>query len=167
MRNPRGSIARHLGWLVLVVLNCAVVEELYRATDNKLSLVLLGLLPVVIVLVIGLSNLLPDPSAQVAGRSFWVGFEVFGWLAVILFSAVCWWRIGRVASYIDVSVAPMRTLFRRWGYDSPRARAPFLEAVVAMLALALPQLSFAVIGGLMNRMARAEVEPRRPPTQHR
>jgi hypothetical protein len=88
MRRHRFSIATLMLLVVLVALDCAAFRALTGPQNGLIAnLIAYGILPMANILALGLP---PLPGGRLVGarqRPFWVGFEVFGWAALFLFSA--------------------------------------------------------------------------------
>ena len=166
-RSTRLSIIRLMGFVVLVALNCAAIAEFYSDVDDTLSLYLLGLLPVANVLLWGLPRTFPSSPPRTAKRCFWIGSEVFGWTAVIVFTILCRWDIQEVWFYLQICLAPVRPYFRRWGYNHLQTEWQLVEASLMSLALVLPQFVFALLGGLLNCFGWVLFVRRRSPARLR
>lgn len=154
---PRRSIATLMVVVVVVAVDVASLRAFYASRGAVPSLqwqaLLLGVPLISVCLQYGLFRLIRN---QGEGRSFWVGFEVSGLLAVCTFIgtfvflpssmdfSICYW----VAYYNEL----IGVLFRQPLRQSVLGQVPFIWWFADSILLFLPQLLIALSGGLLTRL---------------
>jgi hypothetical protein len=132
-----------MGFVAVVALNLFAIRELSYLGKIGFLLVL-GALPMANVLAV---------SAQVrhrrpGSRSFLVGFEIFGMMALVFYVALVSYFSNQV---VRTYLAPLATSIQGpiWQH-----RLYFLIPIILtvyVVMLVLPQVAFALIGGLLSR----------------
>ena len=85
-------------------------------------------------------------------RRFLLGFEVFGTTALALYIAMAILFTDELdQSYLELVIAPLRATLGRNGWTTTRL---LIAYVIHSLWASLPQLAFALIGGLLSRKFR-------------
>jgi hypothetical protein len=150
VRVPRFRIA----WVMVAVAIAALDFAAIRALPGYPSgeLVLLGALPMANVLAVGLLIGLRHRGS----RSFLLGFEVFGVMALALYVVLAGFSPGRVIDYLELLLDPIR---RTIGLDRTVALIATIYPV-GVVMLGLPQLAFALIGGFLSRRFKITVTRR-------
>jgi hypothetical protein len=116
--------------------------------NNTVDILVLGGLPMANVLVIG--QLLGLRRQGSRPRPFLWGFEALGVVALVLFIA---WASFFTESSVMPRLYPVLTPFDRMVRANwPGAPAPILNNVVTAVLLGLPQLTLALVGGLVFGM---------------
>jgi hypothetical protein len=149
MKVPRFRIAWLIVFVALAALNFAVLRAAGNATGALLAL---GAMPMATVLAIGLII----GYRRDGSRPFLLGFESFGAMALALFAVlVACFGAKMLESYSRTFVDPLSKII---GPDQPLIHTP-----VAYVALALPQVTFALMGGFLSRKYRITITKRAAP----
>jgi hypothetical protein len=91
-----------------------------------------------------------------ASRSFLLGFESFGALALALFIALaCCLTREVVIPFLGQLLAPIKMLI---GRDRPVVLIP-VGGFLALVILGVPQVAFALIGGFFSRRFKITITP--------
>jgi hypothetical protein len=145
MRLPRFRIAWLMGFVALVALNLAMIRALSEIRYLKIiSLLELGALPMANVLAVSALVRHRRPGS----RPFLVGFELFGMVALVLYVASVSYFPNQV---VGTLVAPWATPVKESiGGHRPYVFIPILFTGIVVM-LCLPQVTFALIGGLLSR----------------
>jgi hypothetical protein len=125
--------------VVLVALNCIALRTPLSGRSLAACMLLLGGLPMANILAAGLLTVLPDRSWRAVYRPWFVGFEVVGWTALLLYSSCAYYH----PEALRESVVPALRSLRALGNPA------FITAVMA--ALTVPQLCLALLGGWLNQ----------------
>jgi hypothetical protein len=143
VRLPRFRIA----WAMTIVAVVAIDFAILRAMLDhpELSLAVLGFLPMVSVLVV--LKLIGQQRPQ--SRPFLMGFETFGVAALVLFLVLIAAPPGHrlIGSYLALSVLSLERIV---GPDQPLLYDQIAYFVIAVM-LGWPQVTFAMLGGLLSR----------------
>lgn len=136
-----------MAFVALVALNFGAVRAAFEFRNLyglPQILLLLGALPMVNVLAVGLMRL----YRRLGSYAFLLGFEVFGATALLTFVAADYFFTDDVFEpYLDLFYKPFVKTFGR-GLSAGRAT---ILASAMVLMLGLPQLIFALIGGSLFR----------------
>jgi hypothetical protein len=152
MKYFRFSISSLMAVVLVVALDCMainmlIVRPLFRVPLSEL--ILLGALPMTNVQAIGLIPLWADRNGRGRTRPLLVGFEICGWVTLLVFVACA---VLATRSFHTVVGEIVRSLLRR--PEEPL----FLIVAVAAAILLLPQLALALVGGWLIRNYRIEVK---------
>jgi hypothetical protein len=145
----RFSISSLMAVVLFVALDCMalnmlIVRPLFRVSLSEL--ILLGALPMANILAIGLLRLWADRNGRGRTRPLLVGFEVCGWVTLLVF-VTC--AVLATESFHDGVGSILR-------YCLKPENPTFLIGAVAILLI--PQLALASIGGWLIRSYRIEVK---------
>jgi hypothetical protein len=143
---PRFRIA----WVMVAVAIAALDFGAIRMGLDRIfpssELLAMGALPMANVLAVGLLI----GQRRRGSRPFLLGFEAFGAMALALYVVLAGFSPIRVVDYLELLLDPIRTTI---GLDRTVALiATIIPVSVAMLGL--PQLAFALIGGLLTHYSR-------------
>jgi hypothetical protein len=127
-----------------MAINMLIVRGLLRAPLSEL--ILLGALPMANILAIGLLRLLADRNGRGRTRPFLVGFEVCGWVTLLVFVTGA---VLAAEPFADGVGDILRSCLRP---ENPL----FLIGAVAILLL--PQLALALVGGWLVEGYRIEIK---------
>lgn len=157
MRLPRFSVVWVMAFIALAVLSLGAIRawlslrtghgvgvsgQQVKYIDNTFDLLGYGGLPMADLLAGGLLAGLAHPRF----RPFWLGFELFGTMAMVVFAvSATLYTEGMIQPRI---LSVLRSLPRRIYGLSPAVRTSALYAVSATLVV-LPQLAVALIGGFV------------------
>jgi hypothetical protein len=149
MKWYRFSISSLMAVVLVVALDCMalnmlIVRPLFRVPLSEL--ILLGALPMANILTIGLLRLWADRKGWGRTRPFLVGFEVCGWVTLLVF-VTC--AVLATDSFHDVVGDILRSCLSP---ENP------LFLILAVVILLLPQLALAVVGGWLIKNYRIEVK---------
>jgi hypothetical protein len=135
IRNRRFSIALLMAVVFFVAADFAIVKA-YWWTSGPQVAIAVTTLPMINLLLLAL----PRVEAGREGRRFWAGFEVAGWIMVLIFGACNW-------IFLDDFLAPIEWIDRqRWfARNSPAGNAFIISCGVVIYTA--PQLLAAMIGG--------------------
>jgi hypothetical protein len=130
-------------FIALAALNLTAirgVSEIGSRTNNHgVAILALGALPMANVLTVGLLI----GRRRRGGRPFLLGFEAFGAAALVLYLAlVSFFAEGSVMPYLYLVLKPLA--------QTIGLHIPVFYAITAVM-LGLPQLAFALIGGILSR----------------
>lgn len=145
MRLPRHTIASVMRIVFFVALNLAAIRALLQY-DNLIAGLLLCSLPMTNLLVIGLVLGLPSHR----GRRFFLGFETSGVMAMALFAALAFFHGSAFNGYFSVLD---KLLWWITGGDPVFLPDP-IAALIVMVWLSLPQVAFALAGGVLANKFR-------------
>ena len=138
MRHFRYSIAGLMVLVGLAAIDCMAIRGPLSGRPIIATLLLLGGLPMANLLAIGLLPLLlGDPGCRGARPSV-VGFEVVGWVTLLLYASLVSHRPEALREAVVVALGSVRI----------HGNVAFLTAVMA--ALLLPQISLSLLGGWLN-----------------
>jgi hypothetical protein len=161
---PRFSIGSLMPVVLLAALDLLAIRIVLGGGSSAghasptAELLSVGVPPMASLLSLGLLALFGGPGRR-GSRPALIGFEVFGWAAVLSFAVSALRAPRSFFGLVDPVLEPVR---QSLGRDSPL----FIPAVlsVAMTLLTLPQLAFALLGGwlLSGYRIRLVVERRRP-----
>jgi hypothetical protein len=129
----------------LAAFDCMAIRTPLSGLPVVAAMLLLGGLPMVNLLAIGLLLLLPGRLGGGGARPSVVGFEVVGWSTLLLYAAFASHRPEALREAAVVALGSLRT----------QGNAAFLTAV--MVALLLPQVSLSLLGGWLNGRYDARV----------
>jgi hypothetical protein len=148
MRAPRSRIAWLMGWVAIAGFNFWSIRMIIRDYGGPIAdQVGIGALLMANILIIVALLSYPYRGAR---RFLW-GFEVFGVAAVTLYVALTILfqaRVPFLTPYIRLAVAPLIGAWRP-PWTDPRL---LIGYILVSLWVTLPQLAFALIGGLLFRM---------------
>jgi hypothetical protein len=149
IRRPRVGIAWVMGIIAITALNLGAIRAVTDRPNPMIDLLAEGALPMANVLALGLLV----GYRHLGSRSFLVGFEAFGAVALAFYVASILSMSDR-ASFGPIIVDSYLRLERKlwppwWSRTVPRV-------VIASSALSLwltwPQLAFALVGGFLTRL---------------
>jgi hypothetical protein len=149
MKVPRFSFVWVMAFVALAALNFAVFRAAGDAHSKTGVLLAVGAMPMASVLAIGLII----GYRRHGSRPFLLGFESFGAVALALF-AVLAASFGKkmLDSYIMIFIEPL-----------PKILGPaqsLFHIPIACVALGLPQVAFALMGGFLSRKYRITITKR-------
>jgi hypothetical protein len=156
VNSPRFRIA----WLIIAVaiaaLSFGAIRGLMDQRGDETVLPILGILPMVSILAVGLLICWRHPGS----RPFLLGFEAFGTSAMVFYVVMAISTGDELLEpYLDLLLEPlMETVGRNW----PSAYMPTAFSLAAVM-LALPQVAFALIGGFLSRKFMITVRISRRP----
>ena len=143
---PRFRIA----WAMVAVAIAALDFGAIRMASDRIiassELLGLGALPMANVLAVGLLI----GQRRRGSRPFLLGFESFGAMALALYLVLAAFAPHRVIDYLELLLDPIR---RTIGLDRTVALIATIYPV-GVVILGLPQLAFALIGGLLTHYLR-------------
>src|SRR4051812_42624100 len=146
MRLSRFRIAWVMSFVALVALNLLAIRALseIRYLRNIGALLELGALPMANVLAVSALVRHRRPGS----RPFLVGFEMFGMMALVFYVAlVSYFSHQVVGTYLAPWATPIEQFI---GRHRPYVLIPILFTITVVM-LGLPQMAFALIGGLLSR----------------
>ena len=149
MKVPRFRIAWVMGFDALAALNFALLRAALDGNSLFLELMALGAMPMATVLAIGLII----GCQRHESRPFLLGFESFGAVALALFAVLA-------ASFGEKMLDPYIRIFIE---PLPQILGParsFFHVPIACVALGLPQVAFALIGGSLSHRFRITIARR-------
>jgi hypothetical protein len=135
----RCSIAGLMAVIGLVALDCMTIRTPLSGLSLTVGMLLLGGLPMTNILAAGLLPLLSGRSGRGADRPWLVGFEVVGWIALLLYASCAYYHPDALREGLVDALRSLRVL----------GNPAFLAGVVAVLSA--PQLGLALLGGWLNR----------------
>lgn len=147
MKVPRFRIGRLLAIVAIAALNFAAIRPFFSESVPPITypnaVLILGILPMANVLAVGVLVCHRRPECH----SFVWGLEAFGAAAMAAFFVWASFHAeGSLMSYLNFLFLPLRQIGRSW----PSIYSiPFCDYVLAAFVLGLPQLAFALIGGLL------------------
>ena len=153
MKVPRFRIAWVMVGIAIAALNFAVIRAMLRYPE--IGFFELGALPMVNVLVVGTLVAQQRPG----NRPFLLGFAVSGAMVLALFVALMILdqnQDGPIFYYLSLLYVPMD---KAVGLDRPYVRIP-LECSVVVGMLTVPQVAFALIGGVLSRRFKITITRR-------
>jgi|GEM_PF-5559301 len=156
MKLPRFRIAWVMVFVALTALNFAVLRAALDSKSFFMEMFALGPMPMATVLAIGLIIGYRNPWS----RPFLLGFESFGAMAIallVVLSACC--GEETVGPYVSLFIEPIAKII---GMNRPLIFIP-IACSVGVIALGLPQVAFALMGGSLSRKYRITITKR--PTQ--
>jgi hypothetical protein len=146
VRVPRFRIASVMIFVAIAALDFGAIRALLDSQTDDLFLLVLGALPTVNVLAVGMLIGRRRPG----NRRFLLG-EAFGAMAFALYVALAsFLRDEVVMPYLGPLLDLFDYLEKTIGSDRPFVFIPFLCPAGAVM-LGLPQVVFALIGGLLSR----------------
>jgi hypothetical protein len=146
--------------VVLAALNFAVIRAALDIPSTFIALSAWGAMPMATVLAIGFII----GCRSHGSRPFLRGFEAFGVLALALFVVLAlFFGPNVVGPYVTRFISPLVGII---GWDRPFILIS-IEYLVAVVALGLPQVAFALIGGFLSRRYWSTMtkRPARLPTE--
>jgi hypothetical protein len=161
MRPPRFSIAVLMGAVLIAALDALLVRALIDdQTGEAADVAIIGLLPMVTILLVGLLLMARRGMRRAGDRPSLVGFEVSGWAVMLLFAGASLLWSESIMAYVVEVLSPLIWLL---GDTSSLERYPVLATALevggAAMALTAPQLLLALLGGWRARR-RAERDRR-------
>jgi hypothetical protein len=138
-----------MGFVAVVALDLFAIRAL--SSEGKIGiLVVLGALPMANVLAVSALVRHRRPGS----RSFLVGFEIFGMMALVFYVAlVSYFSNQVVRTYLEPLDTPIEGSI---GRHRPYLLIP-IGLTVSVVMLVLPQVAFALLGGfLFRRLGRTE-----------
>ena len=153
VKMPRFRIAWIMVAVAIVAIDFGAIREMFRFDSEIVELLVVGVLPMANVLAVGLLVGQRRPGK----RPFLPGFEAFGAVASTIYFALasCLYDEA-VPPYLELFLAPVRKIV---GQDRPVVVYLTLFSVV-VVALGLPQLASALIGGFLSRKYRITITKR-------
>jgi hypothetical protein len=148
---PRFRIA----WLMIAVAIAGLDFAAIRAMSSSSTgeLLILGALPMANVLAVGMLIGLRRPGS----RPFLLGFEAFGAMALGLYVVLAsFFRPEVVYPYLTLFLAPIEKIV---GLERPLFRI-LMVCTVAVVMLGAPQVTFAMVGGLLSRRFKVTITRR-------
>jgi amino acid transporter len=143
---PRVSIAEFMALVGLVAVDCRAIVAFVPGQDLTVGLILLGGLPMVNALAIGLL-LLRRRSPRQEPRHFLLGFEVAGAIALFLVVASSVVFPLPLAMHLNSVFRTVGLLHTMIGSDVGQPVRDVIEYTLVMIYVAFPQLILALIGG--------------------
>ena len=144
MKRPRFRIAWIMAIIAIAAVDIAVVRAVSDHLNPTLELLALGALPMANVLAFGM-------LAGFGGRDrrpFLLGFESFGALALAVYIVLaCYFTMETIVPFISLFLNPLVPIV---GLERSSA-VMVVEYSAATVVLTLPQLAFALLGGLLSR----------------
>jgi hypothetical protein len=135
VRRARCSMAGLMALVVIAALDCAAIRSPLSGRPLTAILLLLGALPMANILAVALLPLIQRHRARLERRACLVGFEIVGWVALLLY-AFC--AVHHSDFLLDIVLRPLRPI-------RVQGRSAFLTVVC--MALLTPQLAPALLGG--------------------
>ncbi len=155
MKTPRIRIGSLMVVIASAALNLGAISAALRSNSQAATFLILGALPMTNLLAVGFQIGWRRPNS----RPFLLGFESFGVVALVLYSAfVCFspdpeWSLD---PYLAITVGPMITFVEQ---NYPSLLHPIsLIGVAAMLGW--PQVAFALLGGFLFRTFKITITRR-------
>jgi hypothetical protein len=149
MNVPRFRIVWAMVFVALAALDLAVFRAAVDAHSITGLLLALGAIPMATLLAIGLII----GYRRDGSRAFLLGFESFGAMALALFAVLAAFFGENVLDcYIRIFIDPLSKII---GPDRP-----LVHIAVAYVALGLPQVAFALMGGFLSRKYRITITER-------
>ena len=153
MKVPRFRIAWIMVFVALAALNFSALRSALDDPSPTIELLALGATPMATVLMIGL---LIGYWRHVC-RPFIMGFELFGALALALYIVLASCTGDKtIAPYVSLFLEPLGNVV---GTDRSVIFIPIAYSV-AVVVLGLPQLAFALIGGVLCGKYRITITKR-------
>ena len=153
MKVPRFRIAWFMVFIALAALDFQVIRAMPEIGPPTSELLVLGALPMANVLTVGLLIGQRRPGS----RPFLLGFEAFGVMALALYVALVSFSPQTVVNpYLKPLLQPITITI---GQNRPVVLIATL-GFVGVVMLSLPQLTFALMGGLLSRRYRITITKR-------
>jgi hypothetical protein len=146
MKLPRSSIAGLMTLVAFVAVNCAIVKGITSRPSVWNEVFILGVLPMANLLAVGLLPWLRRQPDRAGLGGFRVGFEVFGWAAMVAFLLLSLQFTDYFFAAPQSALAPYVMLRPGLGLAS-----------FAVLIFVGPQLALAVLGGWLGRLISNKV----------
>lgn len=152
MNVPRFRITWLMVFVAIAALNFAAIRFWYQlrldgnTVNNWVEVLTYGTLPMANLLAVGIMVGLRRPET----RPFLWGFEAFGATALAFFVPLAYLCTEEFVQPYILWVLRLRSLQRIVNLFSPVVRVPIFYTIAALL-VSLPQLAFAIIGGLLSR----------------
>jgi hypothetical protein len=138
--------------VALAAADCLALRWFY-VRGSRFNWLILGLLPVIDLLSVGVLLGGRDLIARRRCSSFLVGFQAFGWAVAAAYTLVCVSPSAFAESYFGIVLSPVDLLIGRLGGvydDSPIGWRVFADACTSA-ALSAPLLAGALVGGRLAR----------------
>jgi hypothetical protein len=149
---PRFRITWLMVFVAIAALNFGAIRFWYQlrldrnTVNNWVEVLTYGTLPMANLLAVGIMIGLRRPET----RPFLWGFEAFGATALAFFVPLAYLYTEEMVQPYFLWVLRLRSLQRTVNHFSPVVRVPIFYSIATLL-VGLPQLAFAIIGGLLSR----------------
>lgn len=159
MRGSRFSIGGVMIVVAIAAIDSQAIRILLGSQDETIVLLLLGTVPMLNVLAIGRLLLRRPGTRRVRAGPFLVGFEAFGGAAMILLILASVHPVARkvIIDWLELALSPIG---RARGLSQPITIVVIIGVIIGLLLL--PQLLFAVLGGVLSRRYRVVIGRRHP-----
>ena len=154
MKVPRFRISWIMVFIALAALNFTVLRAAFDDPSPASELLALGTMPMATVLTIGL---IIGPQWRPGCRPFILGFESFGALALAVYIVLAiWFGEETVGPFASLFIEPFANII---GRDSEMIFVP-IACSIGVVVLGLPQVAFALIGGVLSRKYQITITKR-------
>jgi len=149
---PRFRIAWLMVFVAIAALNFGAIRFWYQfrldgnTVNNWVEVLTCGTLPMANLLAVSIMVSLRRPET----RPFLWGFEAFGATALAFFVPLAYLYTEELVQPYILWVLRLRSIQRTVNNFSPVVRVPIFYTIATLL-VGLPQLAFAIIGGLLSR----------------
>ena len=137
MKAPRFTISGLAIIVVVIAVNCGVLRTFFKRPSPEAELAIVGLLPMMNILALLLMPLAGEREERVRLGPFRIGFCVFGFMALSVYSAAL------------ANFSP--DLYRIPFALSPGLRPGYIMGLASLAIYSGPQFAFATLGGVLNR----------------
>jgi hypothetical protein len=149
---PRFRIAWVMVFVAFAALNFTAMRVVLNQSGTTSELLAVGALPMAIILAV----IILIGGRNLGSRPFLLGFEVFGVMALAIYVALVGFSPQKtVIPYLELLVQPLR---RTIGHSRPVVLFAALFPL-SVVMLGLPQIAFAVLGGLLSLRFWASKQP--------
>ncbi len=154
MRVPSFSIAELMAIVAIVALDCLAI----RATQGSLTMpyLLVGGSPMQIVLAIGLLLMLRRRRRMEKSLSFLVGFEIVGWISLLLYVDFCFRAPLVIDQQLKQALNPLLGATGSGPFSLP---VMIYRILLVMVCLTVPQLTVASIAGWFSQQLWKRTQP--------
>jgi hypothetical protein len=150
---PRLSVNAILAAVAVIATDCMVVRSVRgrpQLLTRDFELIVAGSVPMATILAVGLVLL---PRRVGRGRRFLLGFEIGGWLALMVYVGLAVARPWIIGDFVD---SAFDSLGERTGWDMTSTAWTTAEQVGFPILLLLPQLFVALVGGGLGALIRGD-----------
>jgi hypothetical protein len=159
VRLPSFSIAEVMVIVAIVALDCLATRV--RVSPATLPCLICGALPMQCVLVIGLLLLFRQRRLRRKPSPFLVGFEVVGWIGLLVYVAVCFQAPRSLDQHLSSTLSPVVSAI---GFQRFSTLDYICQYGAASSYLTAPQLAIALVAGWISHWWTRKTHPERVPT---
>jgi hypothetical protein len=141
---PRWSIAEIMAIVAMAALDCLAIR--LKGSNSTLRFLIVGGLPMQTVLLVGLLHMYRRRREKPS--LFLVGFEVAGWMSLLIYASVCVRANESLTWHLSYSLMP---LLNATGFRSYSMADYLWRYGIAMSYLTAPQFATALVAGWINQ----------------